>query len=303
MAERKLQPAIMAMCLVVALAASASAANLAYKPGKTFRDKLRDGTSGPAMVVVPAGRFLMGSPKDDPGLYDIETLQVAITIPKPFAVGKYEVTWEEWEKCVKQGGCEDNSRKGYSAIRSDLPGDAKFGRGRRPVINVSWEDAASYVKWLSAETGKTYRLLSEAEWEYAARAGSTGRYAWGNAKPTCRTGKKNTANFESPRPLDLLAGCNGRGTEPVGYSAPNAFGLYDMHGNVAEWTQDCFHLSIAGIPTDGSPWLTSCDRGGEGQVFRGGAFTGGAELARSSYRQATVGRDINQGFRIARELD
>lgn len=201
-------------------------------------------------------------------------------------------------------GCEDNSDNGYGATPDpEWSGDAGYGRGTRPVINVSWDDAEAYVKWLSDETGETYRLLSEAEWEYAARAGSTGRFSWGDAEPTCDVGQANTANFNDPETAGALIGCNGRQTEPVGFSAPNAFGLYDMHGNVVEWTKDCFHVYLDGIPTDGSAWVIDCDRGGEGNVFRGGAFTGGSAQMRSAARQATIGREVNLGFRIARELD
>lgn len=273
-------------------------------PGQTFRDTLGDGTSGPEMVVIPAGRFLMGSPDTEKGRDFTEGPQVAITIPKPFAVGKYELTWDEWDKCVAKGGCQDNSRQAYGANPEPAwTGDAGYGRGRRPVINVSVEDAEAYLRWLSAETGETYRLLSEAEWEYAARAGSTGRFSWGDAEPTCEPGQPNTANFNGPRSGSMLAGCNGRATEPVGYSAPNGFGLYDMHGNVREWVKDCYHVYLEGIPADGSPWVTGCDRGGEDNVFRGGSFTAGVSQLRSASRQATIRRGTNMGFRIARDMD
>ena len=257
------------------------------------------------MVVLPAGSFVMGSPETEAGHFHfLEKPQVKITIARTFAVGKFELTWSEWELCVASGGCADNTNKAYGADPDpDWTGDAGYGRGTRPVINVSWADAQAYVSWLSAQTGKTYRLLSEAEWEYAARAGSTGRFSWGDGDPTCEVGKENTANYNGPDSKELLGGCNGPRTEPVGFSAPNAFGLYDMHGNVREWTQDCFHVSLEGIPTDGSPWVTGCARGGEGNVFKGGSFTGGADQARSASRQATIKREINMGFRIARELD
>lgn len=301
---RTLRWAMAAGCLLAALPTSAHAEDASDNPGDAFRDTLRDGTSGPEMVVVPAGRFLMGSPDNEKGRDFTEGPQVAITIAKPFAVGKYELTWDEWEKCVTKQACKDNSGKAYGAKPNPAwSGDAGYGRGRHPVINVSWDDADAYVKWLSAETGETYRLLSEAEWEYAARAGSTGRFPWGDAEPTCEAGKENTTNFNGPHSATPLSGCKGRRTEPVGFSAPNAFGLHDMHGNVREWTKDCFHVHLAGIPADGSPWVTNCDRGGEGRVFRGGAFTAGVDQLRSASREATIGREVNMGFRIARELD
>ncbi|MEZ5710769.1 MAG: formylglycine-generating enzyme family protein [Blastomonas sp.] len=304
MVSRFLGTAMMAACVIASLITAAHSEEGSHKSGEIVRDTLSDGALGPVMVVVPAGKFLMGSPENEKGHQFTEGPQIEITIAKPFAVGKYELTWEEWEACVAKRGCEDNSHKAYAANPDpDWTGDAGYGRGARPVINVSWDDADAYVKWLSAETGETYRLLSEAEWEYAARAGSTARFSWGDAEPTCELGKPNRANFNGPHSVGLLAGCNGRQTEPVGFSAPNAFGLYDMHGNVREWTIDCFHVYLEGIPTDGSAWLTGCARGGEGHVFRGGSFTGSVDQMRSASRQATIRREVNMGFRIARELD
>jgi len=304
MSSRTLRRALAAGCLVAALATSAHAEDATYSPGDAFSDKLRDGASGPKMVVVPAGQFLMGSPENEKGRDFSEGPQVKITISKPFAVGKYELTWEEWEKCVANRACRDNLDKSYSeSSERDWSGDARYGRGKRPVFNVSWDDAQDYVQWLSTQTGETYRMLSEAEWEYAARAGSTGRFSWGDAEPTCEAGKVSTSNFDGLYSPGFLSGCNGRRTEPVGFSAPNAFGLHDMHGNVREWTKDCFHVYLDGIPADGSPWITNCDRGGEGHVFRGVSFTAGVDQLRSAARQATRGREINLGFRVARELD
>jgi formylglycine-generating enzyme required for sulfatase activity len=295
--------ALAACWLAASVTASSHAEQVSHTPGETFRDTLSDHSKGPEMVVLPAGTFLMGSPESENGRDFTEGPQVEITISRPFAVGKYELNWDEWEACVAKKGCKDNSGKAFSATPDpEWTGDAGYGRGTRPVINVSWDDAEAYVNWLSAETGETYRLLSEAEWEYAARAGTTGRFSWGDADPTCEVGRENTANFNN-RTRGLMEGCSGRTTEPVGFSAPNAFGLYDMHGNVVEWTQDCFHVSLEGIPTDGSAWLTGCARGGEGHVFRGGSFAGGSDQLRSAARQATIGREVTTGFRIARDLD
>lgn len=298
----------LAVSFVAAFPASIAAAEPdRFAVGDVFRDALNSGGQGPEMVVVPAGRFVMGSPEDEKGRKFNEGPQVEISISKPFAVGKYELTWEAWEACVADQGCVDNSDRRYGSTAEsdfdpDWDGDAGFGRGSRPVINVSWADADDYVKWLSTQTNQTYRLLSESEWEYAARAGSTGRFSWGAADPTCEPGLPNTANYNAPKTKGLLTGCNGRITEPVGFSGPNAFGLYDMHGNVREWTQDCFHVYLEGIPQDGSPWVTDCARGGEGNVFRGGSFTGSINQMRSAARQATVKREINMGFRVMREL-
>lgn len=309
MAFRAFCRIVAASCFTVSAASLACSEQVTYNAGDTFRDALNDGALGPEMIVLPAGSFIMGSPESekDYHFHFTEVPQVEITIPKPFAVGKYELTWDEWEVCVAQRGCDDNSGKRFGSKTETEPdpawdGDASFGRGTRPVINVSWDDASAYVKWLSAETGEAYRLLSESEWEYAARAGSTTRFSWGDANPTCEVGRANTANFRNPA-KGLLAGCNGRITAPVGFSEPNAYGLHDMHGNVREWTQDCFHVSLDGIPTDGSAWLTNCARGGEGHVFRGGGFSSSAEQLRSAARQATTKREVNMGFRIARELN
>ena len=154
-----------------------------------------------------------------------------MTIAKPFAVSKFEVTFDEWDTCARYGGC-----------RTDVS-DFGFGRGQRPVIKVTWDDAQQYVAWLSKMTGEPYRLLTEAEYEYATRAGTTTAYPWGDDIGT------NKAN------------CNGCGsqwdnkqTAPVGSFAPNGFGLFDMVGNVWEWVEDCYNDNYNGAPTDGSAW-------------------------------------------------
>ena len=202
------------------------------------------------------------------------------TILKPFAVGKYEVTFAEWDACVADGGCN-----GYR------PGDENWGRGNLPVINVSWDDAKAFVKWLRGKTGKDYRLLSEAEWEYAARGGKGSlKYWWGNA-----IGSGN-------------ANCDGCGTRwdnkktaPVGSFDPNPFGLHDMHGNVWEWVEDCWHGSYSGAPGNGKAWTTgSCvDR-----VLRGGSWINDPRSLRSANRDGfRPGIRYNiVGFRVARSL-
>ena len=216
----------------------------AMRPGKVFRDC----PECPEMVVVPAGSFTMGSPSSEKGRYDGEGPQHRVTIPEPFAVGKYEVTFAEWDACVAAGGC-------YGHRLYD-PG---WGRGQRPVIVVSWEDAKAYVGWLSRKTGERYRLLSEAEWEYAARAGTRTRYHWGHSIG------RNQANCD---------GCGSRWddekTAPVGSFPANGFGLHDVHGNVWEWVEDCWHGSYAGAPTDGRAWATGGDC--ERRVLRGGSW-------------------------------
>ena len=256
-----------------------------HQPGDTIRDTLGDGSRGPEMVVVPAGDFLMGSPESEEGRDDDEGPQRRVTIGQAFAVGKYEVSWAEWERCVAAGACD-------TAGQIERGGDEGWGKGNRPVINVSWHDAQTYAAWLSQQTGETYRLLTEAEWEYAARAGTTGRFSWGGNDPTCLRGASNGANFSA---------CSSDRTESVGFSAPNAFGLHDMHGNVWEWVQDCYAGSYSGAPIDGSASETSsCPS----RVVRGGSWYSRPQILRSALRVRYYPefRYFNIGFRLARTL-
>jgi formylglycine-generating enzyme required for sulfatase activity len=229
------------------------------------------------MIVVPAGEFVMGSPTTEKGRYPIEGPQHKVTIAKAFAVSKFNVTFTDWDACVAVGGCRQIVEYG-------------FGRGSRPVVNVNWADAQQYVAWFSRMTGRRYRLLTEAEWEYAARAGSTSAYYWGDS-----IGRGN-------------ANCNGCGSEwdgretsPSGSFKPNAFGLYDMHGNVWQWVEDCFAASYNDAPTDGSARTTGdCTR----RVVRGGSWLDSPENLRAAVRAGiTDVRNGSLGFRVARTLD
>jgi formylglycine-generating enzyme required for sulfatase activity len=197
-----------------------------------------------------------------------------------FAVSKFEVTFEQWDACYELGGCPIS------------PGDQDWGRGEQPVIIVSWDEAQSYVTWLSQMTGHTYRLLSEAEWEYAARSNRGGAYSWGDSLG------QNNANCQS-----CGSRWDGKRTAPVGMFRQNAFGLCDMHGNVWEWVQDCWHPNYKGAPTDGSPWITSgdCRR----RMTRGGSWYSGAQGLRSTNRNdlSAVYRVDGVGFRVARTLN
>ena len=231
------------------------------------------------MVVVPAGSFWMGSRTTDPGSLNDEDPQHRVTFAQQFAVGRFELTFDEWDTCVAAQGCN-----GYR------PSDGGWGRDRRPVINVSWDDAKVYVAWLSNYTRKTYRLLTEAEYEYATRAETETAYPWGNDIG------KNNANCD---------GCgsqwDGKQTAPVGSFNPNGFGLYDMLGNVDEWTEDCWHETYNGAPMDGSAWTSGdCTR----RVVRGGSWFGLPKFLRSAYRlwRVTHWRDRTLGFRVARTL-
>lgn len=251
-------------------------------------DTFQDCPDCPEMVVLPAGRFKMGSHNDRHARREQRPLH-PVSIAKPFAVSKFEITFDEWDACNKAQGCA-----GYH------PRDEKWGRGKRPVIRVNWADALTYIEWLKHKTGKPYRLLSEAEWEYAARAGAKTMFQSGETLTTYE------ANFDGRRSFNN--GPKGRyyaKTMEVGRFKANAFGLHDMHGNVAEWTNDCWHKTYEGAPTDGSSWIApprgdTCHR----RVIRGGSWFRGAKdvrlAARNSMPPHIRGHEI--GFRIARDL-
>jgi formylglycine-generating enzyme required for sulfatase activity len=255
-------------------------AERALKPPASFREC---GAGCPEMIVIPAGSFTMGSPATEKGRYTNEGPQHKVTIAKPFAVSKFEVTGAEWGLCVELGGCREVGRAGGA-----------YGQGPPPVIFVSWDDAQAYVAWLSRMTRKAYRLLTEAEWEYAARAGTTTAYSWDDGIK--KDGK-------------AMANCTGCGSQwdnkqpaPVGSFAPNAFGLHDMHGNVWEWVEDCYHDNYSGAPTDGAPWTegADCSR----RVVRGGSWDDGPQNLRSANRLRLVAdsRFNYLGFRVGRTL-
>ena len=249
----------------------------------------RDCPNCPEMVVVPAGEFLMGSPESERGRGKDEGPQHPVTIARSFAVGKFEVTFNEWDACVADRGCAYN------------PADEGWGRGRHPVINVSWNDVQQYTAWLSKKTGKEYRLLSEAEWEYAAR-GVTKTSDASTPFSTGQTISYRQANYDA----NFTYGSGQQGTyrqktTDVGTFPRNGFGLYDMHGNAWEWVQDCYEPSYDGAPSDGSPAKQAqCDL----RVLRGGAWNYYPKLLRSAYRYATPAdiRLNNFGFRIARAM-
>ena len=259
-----------------------------YEPGPSVAppaEPFRDCDRCPLMVTVPAGTFVMGSPASEEGRYEGEGPRRLVTIDAPFAVGVYEVTFDEWEACRRDGGCP-----------GDRPDDEDWGRGRRPVINVSWNEAQAYVRWLSRQTGQRYRLLSEAEWEYVARAGTeTARY-WGeSASGQCRYANGHDPSAPCPDGYEYTA--------PVGSFAPNAFGLHDVLGNVLEWTEDCWNDSYAGAPTTGSAWQSGdCSR----RPLRGGSWNSSPRgLLRSAVRggNSTGFRGVGLGFRVARTLN
>jgi formylglycine-generating enzyme required for sulfatase activity len=193
-----------------------SQAERMLKPGDTFSECVKTDYSiyCPEMVVVPSGKFMMGSPASEPGRGNNESPQHNVTIAQPFAVSKFEVTFDQWETCVQYGGC----------MRAGPP----FGGRKQPAININWSEVKKYVKWLSGVTGQQYRLLTEAEWEYVARAGRTGPYSFGDDASTLGEYAWYSENSAGQ-------------THPVGEKKPNAFGLYDMAGNVWQWVEDCYH--------------------------------------------------------------
>ena len=242
------------------------------RPGREFRDC---GTC-PEMVVVPSGSYTMGSPASEAGRDGDEGPRRRVTIGYTLAVGVYEVTFAEWDACVGAGGCG-----GYR------PEDEGWGRGSRPVINVSWEDAREYVRWLSRETGEGYRMLSESEWEYVARAGTTTARYWGESESgQCRYGNGYDQTGEAERDLDRdFVDCSDgyAETAPVGVYEANAFGLHDVLGNVWEWKRDCWNESYSGAPSDGSAWMSGdCSR----RVLRGGSWL---DFRGSSVRRTATG--------------
>ena len=227
----------------------------------------------PEMVEIPEGSFMMGSHPDDEGAQPFEFPRHEVVVPA-FAMSKFEVTFVEWDICFNAGGC------------SHLPADQGWGRGRRPVINVSWDDVQEYVGWLSSMTGEDYRLPSEAEWEYAARAGLTTRYATGGELTAAM------ANF----------GVKDGQTVDVGSFPPNEFGLHDVHGNAMEWVQDRYSETYNEAPSDGSAWEDDLDT--LQRVLRGGSWGVLIEDPRIAWRlgKAENSRNDDFGFRIAKSL-
>ena len=284
------QPAVPNPCGGVATAVSlstrsaqplSSAESCALKP----KDAFRECDKCPEMVVVPAGTFMMGSPADEQERFEDEGPQHRVTIGRQFAVGRFSVTFDEWEACVADGGC-DRYR----------PDDKKWGRGRRPVINVSWKDAKNYVAWLSRRTGNTYDLLSEAEREYVTRAGTTTPFWTGMTISTSQANYNGTRAYGGGRTGEFR-----QKTLPVDSFAPNPWGLYQVHGNVWDWTKDCDHGSYKDAPEDGLAWETGdCSR----RIIRGGSWSFVPKIIRSAKRDrlAIDRRDDSIGFRVARTL-
>ncbi len=253
-----------------------SAAERALKPGDGFRECASDAFC-PDMIVLPVGEFTMGSSNTEEGRFVNEGPQHKISIARPFAVSKFDVTFDDWDACVAVGGCPDVD-------------DSTYGREQKPLINVTWVEAQRYVAWLAEMTGKPYRLLTEAEWEYAARAGATTAFSWGD-----QIGEAKANCIGCGSKWDKLE------TSPVGSFASNAFGLYDMAGNVWQWMQDCWHNDYSGAPTDGTKWTGGdCNE----HVVRGGSWLAKPPFLRSAFRGEFPPDEHNSdlGFRVARSL-
>jgi formylglycine-generating enzyme required for sulfatase activity len=243
------------------------------KPGSDFTECA---TGCPTMIVVPTGRFMMGSPVTETDRLPTEGPQHEVTIAKPFAVGRTEATFAQWDACVAAGACRNVS-------------DNSWGRGDRPVINVGWSDAVQYVEWLARMTGKPYRLLSEAEWEYAARAGTTTRFSFGDDDAELGRYAWYFKNSD-------------RKSQEAGIKMANGFGLRDMHGNVYEWVADPWHENYDNAPSDGSVWRDNPVP--NRHVARGGSWFFDAKNLRSASRVGPPSnlQDGNVGFRVARDL-
>lgn len=247
-----------------------SVESLNLSPGKTFRDC----DSCPKLVVIPTGSYDMGDLIG--GGLEREKPVHRVTIERSFAIGQFEVTFEQWDACLEAGGC------------TFRPNDLNWGRGNRALGDVTWNDANDYANWLSCITGARYRLPSEAEWEYMARAGSDSKFPWGNEIGQARA-RCLSCGGGLPQVLE------------VGYFKPNDFGIYDTVGSVGEWVEDCLNNDYSGAPTDGSAWV-------EGQcnyrIVRGGGWYGDAKFLTSSYRnyKNIDARDDTFGIRVARDI-
>ena len=294
---------------IVLVALCTPALTQAPNAGATFRDC----DLCPEMVVIPAGNFLMGSPDTEQDRDDNEGPQRRLTI-KPFALGKFELTVEQFAAFVAETKYDTGSR---CDVWQDGSFDEREGfswrkanftqTGKHPAACLSWDDAKAYLAWLSAKTGKVYRLPTEAEWEYAARAGAATRFHFGDDdKDYCRHGNgvDATALAEVPgaKAWSALPCRDGYAfTAPVGSFAPNAFALHDTHGNVFEWVEDCWNDSFKGAPIDGAAWGSGdCTQ----RVQRGGAWGYPRTYLRIAVRgrQAQGYRYINAGVRVAREM-
>jgi len=259
-----------ALLLAVTLAGSACADSLAPKRYAGIKDC----DACPELAIIPPGSFIMGND----GRHKNERPAHKVTIDKAFAIGLFEVSFDEWQACFDEGACG-----------TEMPSDHNWGKGNRPIINVTWLESKAYLKWLSEKTGKTYRLPSESEWEYAARAGTQSEFWWGDdvgqEKANCRDCGP-TISHQS---------------QPVDSFKPNPWGLYNVHGNVWEWVEDCWNPTHEGAPSDASARLEGDCRQ---RVMRSGSWYYFSKNIRSPWRFKNDGRvkSYGIGFRVLREL-
>lgn len=244
----------------------------------------QDAPFSPELIVVPPGTFVRGSPADESGRHESEGPEEEVTIPMPFAVGRYAVTFDEWDAYANR------AKLGRS------PSDESWGRHRRPVINISWEDAKAYIAWLSEATGRSYRFLSETEFEYVSRAGRRTPYWWGDTVSTADANYNGRPEHNQP-----FHGINRGRTLKVNSFRPNPWGLYQVHGNVWQWTEDAWQRDYRKVPQDGTAWT-----GGDTsrRVLRGGSWMHSAEYLRAAARHEAMIDVCSHtiGLRVARSL-
>ena len=285
---------------VLIVVASTAAAQEVRQPGTTFRDC----PECPEMVVIPAGSFTMGSPASEPERFDDEGPQHRVTIPRAIAIGRFEVTRNQFAIFVREtgygAGSSCSTYEGKESKKREGRGWRNPGftqGGRHPVVCVNWDDAKAYVRWLSRKTGQEYRLPSESEWEYASRAGTTTTRYWGSRA------SHEYANYGKDKCCEGYASGRDRwiNTSPAGSFPPNNFDLYDMLGNVWEWVEDCWNRNYSGAPSDGRAWKAGdCNR----HVLRGGSLFNPPRYVRSALHGwlPSTDRIKDGGFRVARTL-
>jgi formylglycine-generating enzyme required for sulfatase activity len=292
-----------------------------FQPGQTVVDALGEGGSAPELVVIPAGSFEMGSPRDEADRKNNEGPRHRVQLAHGFAMARAEITVAQFRAFVEATGYVASAlQAGRSTLYDERTGSmaeragigwqddhgGKRAAGNLPVVHVSWNDAKAYADWLSRETGESYRLPSEAEFEYALRAGGGTRYPWGDEAPARvvanltgdkdRSASSRTWSNAFPRYDDGFWG-----PAPVRSYEPNAFGVHDIDGNVSEWVEDCWHDSYQRAPDDGTPWVNpGCNR----RVLRGGSWASAPDQARSAFRLSATPGSTNArlGFRVVREL-
>jgi formylglycine-generating enzyme required for sulfatase activity len=248
------------------------------------KDSFKECDNCPEMVVVPKGSFMMGTPIAEIDRAKGEDPLHRVTFVRPFAVGRFTISFDEWDACLADGGCDGNK------------GDDKFGRGRLPAQGIGFDAAKSYLAWLSRKVGRTYRLPSESEREYFARAGTTTPFWFGNTISTLN------ANYRADTPYgNGPHGENSKGPVVVDSYAPNPFGIYQVHGNVWEWTEDCFNKRYTeDTPADGAPWLEGdCSK----RMLRGGIWNWSPDVSRSGARDDATINGSGHSFRVVRTLN